>query len=64
MKHVEPLAGLKGKGAVAVDDYYDQQIANTGMMEEVDALNMNVSDHFNGYGMMDGKNHSSCMGAI
>ena len=50
-----PLAGLKGKGAVAVDDYYDQQIANTGMMEEVDALNMNVSDHFNGYGMMDGK---------
>ena len=49
------LAGLKGKGAVAVDDYYDQQIANTGMMEEVDALNMNVSDHFNGYGMMDGK---------
>ena len=50
-----PLAGLRGKGAVAVDDYYDQQIANTGMMEEVDALNMNVSDHFNGYGMMDGK---------
>ena len=25
------------------------------MMQEVDALNMNVSDHFNGYGMMDGK---------
>jgi hypothetical protein len=50
------LEGLKGgKGAEAVDDYYDQQIASTSMMHEVDALNMNVSDHFNGYGMMDGK---------
>ena len=49
------LAGLKGKGAVAVDDYYDQQIASTEMMNGVDALNMNVSDHFNGYGMMDGQ---------
>ena len=49
------LEGLKGeKGAISVDDYYDQQIANTEMMEQVDALNMNVSDHFNGYGMMDG----------
>ena len=49
------LAGLKGKGAMAVDDYYDQQIASTEMMNGVDALNMNVSDHFNGYGMMDGQ---------
>ena len=49
------LAGLKGKGAVAVDDYYDQQIASTEMMNGVDALNMNISDHFNGYGMMDGQ---------
>ena len=24
-------------------------------MTEIDALNMNVSDHFNGYGMMDGQ---------
>ena len=47
--------GLKGgKGAVAVDDYYDQLIASDELMKEVDALNMNVSDHFNGYGMMDG----------
>ena len=51
----ESLAGLKGKGAVAVDDYYDQQIASTEMMNGIDALNMNVSDHFNGYGMMDGQ---------
>ena len=49
------LAGLKGKGAMAVDDYYNQQIASTEMMNGVDALNMNVSDHFNGYGMMDGQ---------
>jgi len=47
--------GLQGgKGAVAVDDYYDQLIASEELMKEVDALNMNVSDHFNGYGMMDG----------
>ncbi|MEL0099629.1 MAG: hypothetical protein VW907_08750, partial [Opitutae bacterium] len=50
------LEGLEGgKGAVAVNDYYDQLIASPEMMAEVDALNMNVSDHFNGYGMMDGK---------
>ncbi len=49
------LDGLKEKGAVAVDDYYNQLIASPVMMNEVDALNMNVSDHFNGYGMMDGK---------
>lgn len=48
------LKGLKGKGAIAVEDYYDQQIASAEMMKEIDALNMNVSDHFNGYGMMDG----------
>ena len=46
--------GLKGVGAVAVDDYYDQLIANKEMMKVVDALNLNISDHGNGYGMMDG----------
>ena len=40
---------------MAVDDYYNQQIAASEMMKEIDALNMNVSDHFNGYGMMDGE---------
>ncbi len=49
------LEGLRGKGAVAVDDYYDQLIANKQLMPVVDALNLNVSDHFNGYGMMDGR---------
>jgi len=50
------LEGLKGgKGAIAVNDYYDQLIASAEMLQEVEALNMNVSDHFNGYGMMDGQ---------
>ena len=49
------LKGLKGRGAVAVDDYYDHLIANKPLMSVVDALNLNVSDHFNGYGMMDGR---------
>jgi len=49
------LKGLKGRGAVAVDDYYDHLIANKPLMSLVDALNLNVSDHFNGYGMMDGR---------
>ena len=49
------LKGLEGKGAVAVDDYYNRLIANKPLMNVVDALNMNVSDHFNGYGMMDGR---------
>ena len=50
------LKGLEGgKGAIAVNDYYNQLIASSEMMKEVDALNMNISDHFNGYGMMDGK---------
>ena len=48
------LRGLKGKGAVAVRDYYSKLIANKELMGLVDALNMNVSDHFNGFGMMDG----------
>jgi len=52
--------GLKGVGAVAVDDYYSQLIANKEVMEVVDALNLNISDHFNGYGMMDGKIIPNC----
>lgn len=48
------LAGLKGSGAVAMADFYDRVIANKEVMALMDALNINVSDHFNGYGMMDG----------
>ena len=49
------LEGLKGGGAVAVDDYYNRLIANKPLMSVVDALNLNVSDHSNGFGNMDGR---------
>ena len=49
-----PLKGLKGKGGEAVNDYYDQLIDNYELMSLVDALNLNVTDHFDGYGNMDG----------
>ncbi len=52
--------GLKGVGAVAVDDYYDQLVADKELMSQVDALNLNISDHFNGYGMMDGALIPNC----
>ena len=29
-------------------------------MKVVDALNLNISDHFNGYGMMDGELIPNC----
>ncbi len=50
----ESLDGLKGKGAVALVDYYERLASNSELMSLVDALNLNVSDHLNGYGMMDG----------
>ena len=50
----EVLKGLNGKGAEAVSDYYDQLIADERIMRAVDAINLNVSDHANGYGKMDG----------
>ena len=49
------LKGLRGKGAEAVSDYYDQLIADKRVMQAVNALNLNVSDHANGYGNMDGR---------
>ncbi|NBR49443.1 hypothetical protein EBU02_11485, partial [bacterium] len=48
------LAGLEGKGAVAARDYFRRLASNKELMGLVDSLNINVSDHFNGYGMMDG----------
>lgn len=50
----ESLPGLKGSGAVAVHDFYDQLSSNKKLMKAVDALNLNVSDHFDGYGNMEG----------
>ena len=58
------LSGLKGKGAVAVRDYYSKLIASKELMSLVDALNMNVSDHFNGFGMMDGSIISLGLGEL
>lgn len=49
------LDGLKGEGAVALEDFYERLASNAELMPLVDSLNLNVSDHLNGYGMMDGK---------
>lgn len=46
--------GLKGMGGEAANDFYDQLIASPELMKSIDALNLNVSDHLDGYGMMDG----------
>ena len=55
-----PREGLKGIGAAAVDDYYNQIIADQELMNQIDALNLNISDHANGYGMMDGALIPNC----
>jgi len=56
------LPGLKGTGADAVDDYYNRLIVDAELMQSVDALNINVSDHFDGYGNMDGSIFPSTWG--
>ena len=56
------IDGLKGKGAVAIDDFYAKMIANKELMGLVDGLNINVADHYNGYGMVDGLLISSVWG--
>lgn len=47
------LDGLRALGGLGVNNFYDHLIANTELMELVDALNLNVTDHSNGYGKMD-----------
>ena len=49
------MKGLDGKGARAVNHFYDLMINHPQLMKTVDALNLNVSDHSSGYGNMDGK---------
>ena len=46
-------AGLNGGGGEAVSHFYDLMIANPQLMQAVDALNLNVSDHASGYGRID-----------
>ena len=48
----------------AVNDYLEQKVKNHALMELVDCLNINVSDHHDGYGMMDGSFVTSGPGGI
>ena len=48
------MKGLDGSGGRAVNHFYDLMIGNSQLMKTVDALNLNVSDHSDGYGNMDG----------
>jgi len=56
------LQGLKGIGGEAVDDFYERLITNEKLLGLVDSLNINVSDHHDGYGMMDGSFITSTWG--
>ena len=56
------IAGLDGRGGRAVNDYLEQKVKNQTLMELVDCLNINVSDHHDGYGMMDGSFVTSTWG--
>jgi hypothetical protein len=56
------IGGLDGRGGRAVNDYLEQKVKNKTLMELVDCLNINVSDHHDGYGMMDGSFVTSTWG--
>ena len=56
------IGGLDGRGGRAVNDYLEQKVKNQTLMELVDCLNINVSDHHDGYGMMDGSFVTSTWG--
>ena len=56
------IGGLDGRGGRAVNDYLEQKVKNHTLMELVDCLNINVSDHHDGYGMMDGSFVTSTWG--
>ena len=48
------VKGLENTGAAAVHEFYDRLIGDAELMAGVDALNLNVSDHVDGYGNMEG----------
>jgi len=58
----EVLEGLPGIGGEAVNGFYSNLVGSVELMREVDALNLNVSDHFDGFGMMDGSYVTSAWG--
>jgi len=47
--------GLNGVGATAASHFYDLMIKSPDLMQTVDALNLNVTDQNDGYGMIDDK---------
>ena len=54
------IEGLGVKGGKAVSLFYERQAGHAELMSLVDAININMSDHFNGYGSMDGSYVASC----
>ena len=49
----EPMPGLRGKGGSAIMNFYDRMLGCKELMHHVDALNMNVTDHGDGFGRVD-----------
>ena len=47
------MKGLDAGGGQGVNQFYDRMITHPQLMQAVDALNLNVSDHGNGYGRID-----------
>lgn len=58
----ETVDGLNATGGLAINNFYDQLIASSEMMKEIDALNLNVSDQNDGYGTVDGAYVASVWG--
>ena len=56
------VAGLHATGGEAISYFYDRLISDGEMMDQVDALNLNVSDQNDGYGVVDGSYVSSAWG--
>ena len=50
----ETLPGLINSGAAAIHEFYERLAFSDELMGLVDALNLNVSDHFDGTGNADG----------
>jgi hypothetical protein len=50
----ETLPGLVNSGAAAIHEFYERLAFSDVLMGLVDALNLNVSDHFDGTGNSDG----------
>lgn len=58
----DTVDGLNATGGLAISNFYDQLIASGDMMEQIDALNLNVSDQNDGYGIVDGAYVASVWG--